>query len=37
MISHFETDDPYYGFDALNENFGNMMEMGIIDPAKVVI
>lgn len=37
ILSHFENDDPYYGFDALNENFGNMIEMGVIDPAKVVI
>lgn len=25
-----------YGFDALNEKYGNMLELGIIDPAKVV-
>jgi chaperonin GroEL len=25
----------YEGWDALNDKFGNMLEMGIIDPTKV--
>jgi len=28
--------DTYEGWDAQNDQFGNMLEMGIIDPAKVV-
>ncbi|HCS74098.1 MAG TPA: chaperonin GroEL [Clostridiales bacterium] len=27
--------DPYYGFDALKAEYGNMVEKGIIDPTKV--
>jgi len=27
--------EPQYGYDALNGTFGNMVEKGIIDPAKV--
>ncbi|HCT54278.1 MAG TPA: molecular chaperone GroEL, partial [Balneola sp.] len=29
-------EDSSYGYDARNEKFGNMFEMGIIDPLKVV-
>lgn len=29
--------DKDFGYDALNERFGNMFEMGIIDPTKVTI
>lgn len=29
--------DKDFGYDALNEKFGNMFEMGIIDPTKVTI
>lgn len=28
-------DEPYYGYDALNNVYGNMIEMGVIDPTKV--
>lgn len=28
--------DPSYGYDALNEKYGDMFEMGVVDPAKVV-
>jgi len=31
-----ENGDTNFGFDAQNENYGNLMDMGIIDPAKVV-
>ena len=31
-----ESNDPNYGFDAQAEEYGNLMEKGIIDPAKVV-
>ena len=31
-----ENGDTNFGFDAQDENYGNLMEMGIIDPAKVV-
>ena len=31
-----EQDDMDYGFDALKKKYGNMIEMGIIDPLKVV-
>lgn len=27
----------YFGFDAFKENFGNMFDMGILDPTKVVV
>lgn len=32
-----QTDDTNYGWDAKNDEFGNMYELGIIDPAKVAI
>jgi chaperonin GroEL len=32
-----ENKDYNYGFDAREERYGNMLEMGIIDPVKVVI
>lgn len=28
---------PYYGFDAFEEKYGNMIDMGILDPTKVVV
>ncbi|MEM1346784.1 MAG: TCP-1/cpn60 chaperonin family protein, partial [Pseudomonadota bacterium] len=31
-----ESDDSNFGFDAQLEEYGNLMEKGIIDPAKVV-
>jgi chaperonin GroEL len=31
-----ESSDPNFGFDAQLEEYGNLMEKGIIDPAKVV-
>ena len=31
-----ENSDTNFGFDAQQENYGNLMDMGIIDPAKVV-
>ena len=31
-----ENTDTNFGFDAQDENYGNLMDMGIIDPAKVV-
>ena len=31
-----ENGDTNFGFDAQDENYGNLMDMGIIDPAKVV-
>ena len=31
-----EHDDKNYGYDALNKKYGDMIEMGIIDPVKVV-
>jgi chaperonin GroEL len=31
-----ESEDPAFGFDALNKEYGNMIEMGILDPLKVV-
>jgi chaperonin GroEL len=31
-----ENSDTNFGFDAQDENYGNLMDMGIIDPAKVV-
>jgi len=30
-----ESSDPYYGFDALKGEYGNMVDKGIIDPTKV--
>jgi len=31
-----QKDNPDYGFDAINRDFGSMIKKGIIDPAKVV-
>jgi len=31
-----ESDEPYFGFDAQEERYGDLMSWGIIDPAKVV-
>ncbi len=31
-----ESDDVHFGFDAQDERYGDLMEWGIIDPAKVV-
>jgi chaperonin GroEL len=31
-----DSDDPHFGFDAQEERYGDLMEWGIIDPAKVV-
>jgi len=31
-----EKKDPAYGYDARNDEFGNMFKKGIIDPTKVV-
>jgi chaperonin GroEL len=31
-----ESDDMGFGYDALNKKYGNMIEMGILDPLKVV-
>ncbi|MCL4159124.1 UNVERIFIED_CONTAM: hypothetical protein GTU68_023024 [Idotea baltica] len=31
-----KSDDPNYGYDALNEKYGDMFEFGVVDPAKVV-
>ena len=31
-----ESEDAAFGFDALNKKYGNMIEMGILDPLKVV-
>ncbi len=31
-----ESDDQQYGFDALAKSYGNMIEMGVLDPVKVV-
>ena len=31
-----ENDDKHFGFDAQNEEYGDMLGKGIIDPAKVV-
>ena len=28
-------EDKYYGFNSLTEEYGNMMEMGVVDPLKV--
>ena len=35
VITKINTTDKYYGFDVKNEKFGNMYEMGVIDPLKV--
>ncbi len=29
------SDNPAYGYDARNDQYGNMLELGILDPAKV--
>ena len=31
-----ENDDANFGFDALSKKYGNMIEMGVLDPVKVV-
>ncbi|HET7408967.1 MAG TPA: chaperonin GroEL [Paracoccaceae bacterium] len=31
-----ESSDPHFGFDAQEERYGDLMEWGVIDPAKVV-
>jgi chaperonin GroEL len=31
-----ENADPSYGYDALNKQYGNMLELGVVDPLKVV-
>jgi chaperonin GroEL len=31
-----ESDDQHFGFDAQTEEYGDLIEAGIIDPAKVV-
>ncbi|MGH7162478.1 MAG: chaperonin GroEL [Planctomycetota bacterium] len=31
-----EKDDPRFGYDALNKSYGDMIQMGVIDPVKVV-
>jgi chaperonin GroEL len=31
-----EQDDAQFGYDALAKSYGNMLEMGVVDPAKVV-
>jgi chaperonin GroEL len=31
-----EKDEAFYGYDARAEQFGNMFDLGIIDPLKVV-
>ena len=33
----YQNDDKNYGYDVRNEKFGNMIELGIIDPVKVTI
>jgi len=35
VITKINTTDKYYGFDVKNEKFGNMYDMGVIDPLKV--
>jgi len=35
VMTKINTTDKYYGFDVKNEKFGNMYEMGVIDPLKV--
>ncbi len=31
-----KSEDPNFGYDALNEKYGDMFEFGVVDPAKVV-
>ena len=31
-----KSNDPNYGYDALNEKYGDMFEYGVVDPVKVV-
>ena len=31
-----KSNDPNYGYDALNEKYGDMFEFGVVDPVKVV-
>lgn len=31
-----KSSDPNYGYDALNEKYGDMFEFGVVDPVKVV-
>ncbi|HRN70370.1 MAG TPA: TCP-1/cpn60 chaperonin family protein, partial [Candidatus Woesebacteria bacterium] len=31
-----QQNDPDYGFDAVNRDFGSMFKKGIVDPAKVI-
>ncbi len=31
----YNSSETYYGFDAANDKYGNMIEMGIVDPTKV--
>jgi len=31
-----KSDDPAYGYDALNDSYGDMFAAGVVDPAKVV-
>jgi chaperonin GroEL len=31
-----KSDDPNYGYDALNSRYGDMFQFGVVDPAKVV-
>lgn len=35
IILKTNTGDKYYGYDVKNETYGNMYEMGVIDPLKV--
>ena len=35
IINKVKESDPGYGFDALTENYVDMVESGILDPAKV--
>ncbi|MEZ5940445.1 MAG: chaperonin GroEL [Planctomycetaceae bacterium] len=31
-----KSDDPSYGYDALNDKYGDMLDFGVVDPTKVV-
>jgi len=35
IIIKTNTSDKYYGYDVKNETYGNMYDMGVIDPLKV--
>ena len=37
MYNVLEIDDPFHGWDARNNELGDMIEFGIIDPAKVAV